>query len=953
MSGYRIDEQNKEKPMIRMLCVLAALLALSVIPAQAAQETKLLFSFEDMPQLNKFFINQWDAAAEKDTQVPLIEKNWSEANATHGKKALRASANDYLRCVENPDWSGYESLDIDIFVDAKEVVALAVCVGDEDWQKDLTFWNRHNSRYILRIGKNTISIPVSGLYRGEAGSRNNGIKHNIDTSKIVRFDLGFSCKDKDGSVYVDNLRLIKETPPEGVLAFDFGPPSQNIFPGFKPISWNTVFGQDDNKAGLKRPCASANKAKDDTFPTRLYQDFVNFDEDGNEFIAEVPNGRYDGWLVFDDCGYWGGEQAMFKMRTIFAEEKQVFSEERQHGKAEHFLAFEDVEPMPGDSVWDLYMSRMFKPVRFSIEVTDGTFNLRVKSDGINGGKVAALVLVSDKNKDAGSKWLSEVESRNRQEFEAQAMFVGPRPQDLQIPDAARNAGYWVGYPALEQQISVEDAPGAEQPSGLRFAARGQSISQTFAIRPLKDFEDAVSLTSTPLTGPGGEIPAANVDLRYVFHTTKRDYYGIAYSIKPHTIRPVEGSTLKLRKDVTRQFWITVDVPKDAKPGVYSGTVALKAGALSVSVPLSVEVLDLTLDEPNFRFGFFDCWAPNELPGLNATDARRKLLTLLRKNGMNSFTGGPNIKFSGLDENGKPKLDFAACDEFFKIAKECGFEGEVQSYGGPAMVVGLHDGYFIGNTGRKWEKDTGKPFTELLKIVWGEVKEHSEKAGWLPVAYNFCDEPRVVDTVNNLLELMKAYREAVPYVKIGGAYSVHWGDKPLDKGIQEIFKTLAWSGLNSHSQKELDMAKERGSEIYIYNQGYDRYSFGMYQFAEMRKGVKGRQQWHTLCLHGFQFFDLDGREPDINMINWGRNGIIPTLALARCREGSDDLRFAVTLWNLAEKKKESAEGKAAIEFLDSINRKIGVAQRLRPEGMMDDETFRKTCVDHIKKLQAAK
>ena len=32
-----------------------------------------------------------------------------------------------------------------------------------------------------------------------------------------------------------------------------------------------------------------------------------------------------------------------------------------------------------------------------------------------------------------------------------------------------------------------------------------------------------------------------------------------------------------------------------------------------------------------------------------------------------------------------------------------------------------------------------------------------------------------------------------------------------------------------------------------------------------------------------------------MINWGRNEIIPTLALARCREGADDFRFAVTLW----------------------------------------------------------
>ncbi len=34
------------------------------------------------------------------------------------------------------------------------------------------------------------------------------------------------------------------------------------------------------------------------------------------------------------------------------------------------------------------------------------------------------------------------------------------------------------------------------------------------------------------------------------------------------------------------------------------------------------------------------------------------------------------------------------------------------------------------------------------------------------------------------------------------------------------------------------------------------------------------QWHLLALHGYQFFDLDGREPDTAMINWTSQGIVP-------------------------------------------------------------------------------
>lgn len=271
-----------------------------------------------------------------------------------------------------------------------------------------------------------------------------------------------------------------------------------------------------------------------------------------------------------------------------------------------------------------------------------------------------------------------------------------------------------------------------------------------------------------------------------------------------------------------------------------------------------------------------------------------------------------------------------------------------------MVDGLHDGYVIGNTGRNWEKKTGKTFNELLKIVWGAVKEHSEQEGWPPIAYNFCDEPRVLETALAQVELMKAYREAVPFVKIGGSYSVHWGEKPLDKAIQEIFKTLAWSGLNLHAETDMQKAKEFGREIYIYNQGVSRFSFGMYQWAEMRKGVKGRQQWHNLALHGYQFFDLDGREPDTAAINWGRNEIIPTINLPRCREGADDFRFAVTLYNLAGKKKDTPEARAALAFLDEINQKIPIAKSSPTKELgIDDETFRNTCVEHIKKLQALK
>jgi hypothetical protein len=146
-----------------------------------------------------------------------------------------------------------------------------------------------------------------------------------------------------------------------------------------------------------------------------------------------------------------------------------------------------------------------------------------------------------------------------------------------------------------------------------------------------------------------------------------------------------------------------------------------------------------------------------------------------------------------------------------------------------------------------------------------------------------------------------------------------------------------------------MGKQMGKGIHIYNQGRTRYSFGAYQFAEWRKGVRSRMQWHLLALHGYQFFDLDAREPDTAMINWTSAGIVPTIHLPRCREGADDFRYAVTLWNLAQKKADAPAAKDAIAWLEKVSADIPVDARKPPAGFMDDETFRATCIAKIREL----
>lgn len=927
--------------------LMAVTLAGFLRGALAAEgSVKSIQDFETEDDLKVWtFKSQNDYHKDKPAFNPILV----EDHVTSGKKAVKLAGNEYLTTGKFPgDWSGYDALEIDIYVEGDGTVGGSLLIGDKAWQeKKNTYWNRHNGTFNLKAGANTLSIPVNGLFRGEAGSRNNDIKANIDPAQIVRFDIGFTPRGNVAALYVDHIRLTKETRPAGILAFDFGPESQTVFPGFTPVTWNTVCGQDGAKAGLHQKGYAPNQARDDTFPTRLYQDFVEMN--GFNFCAEVPDGKYGVWVVFDDCGYWGGEQAKHRRRSISNEGREVWVDDRgEEGPPDGLFRFEHIEPRPGVSLWDLYLKDLFKPARFEAAASGGKLTLAFKSDAGWSCKVAAVVVYPEAQKAEAEKWIAEVEARNRKEFEGRALYMN-KAGTLEIPQAAKAQGWWLGFPELEENISFDDAPGKADGKFRRVAARGQRLSFTFAVRPLQDF-GPVTFEAAGLKGAGGELSAAGVDLRYVMQLTNRGFNDIAYNLGPESLRRVAGSELKLDKNLTRQFWFTVHVPADAKAGLYSGAVTLAAGGLKIALPVEVEVLDLTLDEPDFDMGFFGYHVPGELPEARRAAAVRELLVLLKENGMNTVSGGPGINFKGF-ENGKPVLDFAAADAFFKAAREAGYTRTVHAYAGPGMVRGLHDGYVIGATGEKWAKELGKPFPEVVKLVWGAVKEHAEKENWLPVAYYFCDEPRVEETARKHVELMKAYREGAPWLKIGGGYSVHWGNSPLDLAIQDIFKTLTFSNLNTHGPKDMELAKQLGKDIYIYNQGTNRFSFGAYQWAEMRKGVKGRIQWHLLALHGYQYFDLDGREPDTAMVNWGRKEIHPTIHLHRCREGADDFRWAVTAFNLAEKKKGTPEADAALAFLESVNQQIGIGVRKLPKDWMGDEAFRAACIEHVRKLLA--
>jgi hypothetical protein len=424
--------------------------------------------------------------------------------------------------------------------------------------------------------------------------------------------------------------------------------------------------------------------------------------------------------------------------------------------------------------------------------------------------------------------------------------------------------------------------------------------------------------------------------------------------------------VNLPKDVTRQFIVTVHVPEDAAAGDYSGAFVLReaGGAVVLRVPLQLRVRPVTLSRrTEFLMGFFGLMPPKLIADQEQQwRTLEETLDLLAAHGMNAVSGGPSWQLKGW-RDGEPVIDFGQMDRFFALLRQHGFDRPLNGYGG-ARFGGLHEGNQKGAAAARVEKESGLPYDVALQRAWAAVDAHARQAQWPTIFYSMCDETRVREQAERELEFMQAMAKvsaAFPKtVRTSGSYSVDFNTRPRDADDllhwhQRFFEALDISSLNNHDDSVLAEAQRLGKEVHIYNQGTTRYSFGLYQWSEFRKGVRARWQWHLNILHGYQFFDLDGREPDTAMICYGRKGLYPTIQFERCREGAEDFYLYQMLWDAVEQRRKEGARTPAVDAAAALLEDAVAPLKLgrgQPPAGFDADEFKARVVEALVRLLGA-
>ncbi len=337
-------------------------------------------------------------------------------------------------------------------------------------------------------------------------------------------------------------------------------------------------------------------------------------------------------------------------------------------------------------------------------------------------------------------------------------------------DAAPAAGFHGRLAGIER-ITAQNAVGDESVRTWRATAwRNERVNGQFVVWSAEG-EKQLRLEPGDLVSSAGRIPAAAVRGRFVRYVRASLIKGDRVIVPEQFVgdclddaATTDTGWLDLPKNGFRPVWVTVTVPRDAAPGLYRGTFAVKAfGGKRLEFPVELEVRAESLADPKDWSFFLDLWQHpwavaryhHVVPFSAAHFARLEpLLKELASGGQKTVTATitdlpwDHQNFDAYrtmvehvrGADGSWTHDYAIFDSWVAFALKCGLGPQIHCY---TMASWGNIVYYVdGSTGDRLavELKAGTPEHEAF---WGPFLEdfsrHLAAKGWLDQTFIALDE----------------------------------------------------------------------------------------------------------------------------------------------------------------------------------------------------------------------
>ncbi len=521
---------------IPVVCFWLALLC--VVASARADEVRMLCDFEGPADLKLWDVTAGHAALVTD-------------GATHGTHALEITFDPaaryhpaYLNCYRLPrDWSPYDALVLDVWNPSDRPMPGYVLIADQAWQdKGGTYWNRHNSADHVPAGPHRVDDPRAGPLprRGRQPQQRHQAEHRPGQHRARRLRLRRARARRAASSSTTCGWSRRSARPASGPSTSARPARPSCSAGRPSRTPPRTPAPADYGWGPQGGTPWDGAARDTTFGPVLIRDFC--EAGGYHFHVDVPAGDYRVMVIYENCGYWGGEQAQQTERRVLVDGREVWHEERPDGAAHALYRFENVEPIGVTRhLGHLHGARAGAAGRLRRPRRRGRPDAALRDRPPLGQQALGLAL-HRKDDAASAAWLKGQLDALATEFRRKAVCLDEPAPRLRRPGrlaAARPGGL------ARAHRGRRDAQ--QRPAGRRaVAGRHRALAAGGPGRVRAALRGPAARCATWATAgwSWSRLPVrvgSTLVVQVVRYNTSRGFGTIAYHVRAHTLRPAERS----------------------------------------------------------------------------------------------------------------------------------------------------------------------------------------------------------------------------------------------------------------------------------------------------------------------------------------------------------------------------------------------------------------------------
>ena len=393
--------------------------------------------------------------------------------------------------------------------------------------------------------------------------------------------------------------------------------------------------------------------------------------------------------------------------------------------------------------------------------------------------------------------------------------------------------------------------------------------------------------------------------------------GAGWRPGPGMIVPVDH--WNLREGVSKQFWLTWQVPNDMPAGQYAGSIEIKPEhAASTHINVELQILPFRLQRPVDLAIGMTYFSPVQYAVTGEADFWQRLQAEFADMRAHNMT---TIQYTGIRMD-----DYARIDRAFRHYREARFEQPVnllESYG--AMDRWRRRGI-------SWSSAEFQ--TEYVQFI-RDFLQQAELRQWPPLIIGFGDEftNRALEEVG--AEIAKRLKE-ISGIVTGADVNGYKEMTLLAPWVDVVAFNEGWDGPEKVNRGKrllnkatVDYILDAGATPWLVNVGMDRFSSGYWFWKMVRLGVRGKMEWMYRGYNGMPFNNFDAAPVRAHAVYPGPDGAaIPSLDYERMRIGLDDLAYLYTLERVIEDSRADPEKVAAVATAEAYLHKL--------DGMLEDD-----------------